>query len=686
MSDGAIQLRHAFLRWPLCVSVLVTLGATLFVGTLISSALHQSIEFRGIELARSIDAGALITRNRGYLQNLVTGLSGYGKTATVLVVQSKPADIIAASNPKLVGTSLGSLADTELREVIAAALRSGGFSSAVPAGFERSVALLPLAPASRQIEPGDPVASFAWLIPAWHYQHLPSEPTGIDVLLEPMRSRPYTRFVLADPDSYGGVIAVEMKPGFALAIANGTVALIALLFGLSAMAMLVSTWATFRHHVTLPLGRFRSIVERQRAGERSARVPATGVGDFDILAAEWNALLDEQARAEEKQRIFAELMEQVPVGIEIIDGHDTIEHANSGFLKLTGKSAAEVIGRPAGTVGAFSALPPDSVADARQALSRHETWRGEVRLTNAAGAATVIELVLCPVFSAAGTLERVVSLWHDISERKENEQKLIAARLTAEAADRAKSEFISLMSHELRTPLNSVIGFAGIIAREQISMAGQHSYREFGQIIESSAITLLSIINTIIELNRLDKGTLAIEEEPFAPGLTAARVLASRGAELEAGGIAATLVDRSRGAALMADPRAFRRIVDHLLSNAIRFNRRRMPKIKVRIALDREGRLVLAVRDTGIGIPPEALARVTEAFFQVRSGSARSHDGVGLGLTITRALAAAHGASVAIDSMPGTGTTVTVTFPSRRTIRARRARSRPARSGRLIPA
>jgi PAS domain S-box-containing protein len=379
-------------------------------------------------------------------------------------------------------------------------------------------------------------------------------------------------------------------------------------------------------------------------------------------------------------------MEQVPVGIEIIDGHDTIEHANSGFLKLTGKSAAEVIGWPAGSVGAFSALPPDSVADARQALSRHETWRGEVRLTNAAGAATVIELVLCPVFSAAGTLERVVSLWHDISERKENEQKLIAARLTAEAADRAKSEFISLMSHELRTPLNSVIGFAGIIAREQISMAGQHSYREFGQIIESSAITLLSIINTIIELNRLDKGTLAIEEEPFAPGLTAARVLASRGAELEAGGIAATLVDRSRGAALMADPRAFRRIVDHLLSNAIRFNRRRMPKIKVRIALDREGRLVLAVRDTGIGIPPEALARVTEAFFQVRSGSARSHDGVGLGLTITRALAAAHGASVAIDSTPGIGTTVTVTFPSRRTIRARRARSRPARSGRPIPA
>jgi PAS domain S-box-containing protein len=681
MSDGAIQLRHAFLRWPMCVSVLVTL----FVGTLIGSALHQSMEFRGIELARSIDAGALITRNRGYLQNLVTGLSGYGKTATVVVAQGQSGVIIAASNPKLTGTSLDALGDIELRDAVAGALRSGRFSSAVRIGFDRSVALLPLVPASRQIEPRDPIASFAWLIPAWHYQNVPSGPTGIDVLLEPIRSRPYAEFVQGDRDSYGGVIAVEMNPGWALAVANGTVALIALLFGLSAMAMLGSTWATFRHHVARPLGRFRSMVERQRAGERSARVAATGVADFDVLATEWNALLDEQARAEEKQRIFAELMEQVPVGIEIIDCHDTIEHANSGFLKLTGRSAGAVIGQPATTVGTFSALSPESVAEARQTLARQEHWRGEVRLMNDGGSATVIDLVLCPVFDANGALERVVSLWHDVSERKENEQKLIAARLTAEAADRAKSEFISLMSHELRTPLNSVIGFAGIIAREQIGMSGQGSCREFGQIIESSATTLLSIINTIIELNRLDKGTLAIEEEPFAPGLAAGRLLASRRAEIEAKDIATILVDRSRGAALHADPRAFRRILDHLLSNAIRFNRRKTPKIRVRIALDREDRLVLAVRDTGIGIPPEALARVTEAFFQVRSGSARSHDGVGLGLTITRALAESHGASLAIDSTLGSGTTVTVTFPSWRTIRAGRRR-RSARPSRTIPA
>src|SRR5262245_65472719 len=129
MSDGAIQLRHAFLRWPFYVSVVVTLGAALIVGRVISSALHQSLELRSIELARSIDGGALITRNRGYLQNLVTGLSAYGTTATVLVTPGEPAVIVAASNPKLIGTSLESLSDAALRDAMAEALKTGSFSS-----------------------------------------------------------------------------------------------------------------------------------------------------------------------------------------------------------------------------------------------------------------------------------------------------------------------------------------------------------------------------------------------------------------------------------------------------------------------------------------------------------------------------------------------------------------------------
>ncbi len=677
MSDGVIQLRHAFLRWPLCVSVVVTLCATLIVGRAISSALHQSMELRSIELARSIDGGALITRNRGYLQNLVAGLSAYGTTATVLVAQGEPAVIVAASNPKLIGTSLESLADVGLRDAMAAALRTGSFSSSARISFDRTVAVLPLVPASRQIEASDPVASFTWLIPAWHSQQFPISPNGLDLVLAPITSQPHALVVQGDRDSYGGVIAVEMSPGWALRVANATVALIALLFGLSAAAMLGSTWATFRRHVALPLGSLRAMIERQRSGDRTVRAAPTGVGDFDVLADEWNALLDEQSLAEERQRLFAELMEHAPVGIEIIDRNDRIEHVNSGFLALTGTTSEAVIGRVASEVGAFSGLSPERAESARQTLARREIWRGEVRLTGAAGSAKVIDLVLCPVLNASGALERVVGLWHDISERNDNEQKLIAARLSAEAADRAKSEFISLMSHELRTPLNSVIGFASIIAREQVGLGGQRSYREYGQIIETSATKLLSIINTIIELNRLDNGTPAIEAEPFAPGLMAARVIASHTAEPEAKGIAITLIDRSRNAALLADPRAFRSILEHLLSNAIRFNRRKAPRIKVRITVDREGRLSLAVRDTGIGIPADALARVSEAFFQVRSGAARSHDGVGLGLTLTRALAEAHGATLAIDSALGIGTTVTVTFPSTRTIRARRRRGKP---------
>src|SRR5262245_353709 len=330
MSDGAIQLRHAFLRWPFYVSVVVTLGAALIVGRVISSALHQSLELRSIELARSIDGGALITRNRGYLQNLVTGLSAYGTTATVLVTQGEPAVIVAASNPKLIGTSLESLSDAALRDAMAAALRTGNFSSCTTIGFDRTVAVLPLVPASRQVEASDPVQSFSWLIPAWHSQQFPASATSLDLMLAPIGSRPHALSVQSERDNYSGVIAVEMNPGFALRAANAPVALIILLSGLSAAAMLGSTWATFRRHVALPLGSLRSMIERQRSGDRTVRAAPTGVGDFDVLAGEWNALLDEQSRAEEKQRLFAELMEHVPVGIEIIDRNDRIEHVNSG--------------------------------------------------------------------------------------------------------------------------------------------------------------------------------------------------------------------------------------------------------------------------------------------------------------------------------------------------------------------
>ena len=182
-----------------------------------------------------------------------------------------------------------------------------------------------------------------------------------------------------------------------------------------------------------------------------------------------------------------------------------------------------------------------------------------------------------------------------------------------------------------------MIGFAGIIAREQVGLGGQRSYRECGQIIKRRRP---SCCRSSI---RSSSSTGSTRLRPpsrrshLPPRLTASRVIASHAAELEANGIAITLIDRSCNAALLADPRAFRRILEHLLSNAIPTGRRKAPKIKVRIMVDREGRLSLAVRDTGIGIPPDALARVSEAFFQVlASGAARSHDGVGLGLTLTK--------------------------------------------------
>jgi signal transduction histidine kinase len=131
-------------------------------------------------------------------------------------------------------------------------------------------------------------------------------------------------------------------------------------------------------------------------------------------------------------------------------------------------------------------------------------------------------------------------------------------------------------------------------------------------------------------------------------------------------------VDRTRRAALNADPRQVHKIVSQLLSNVIKFNRERDPRIVIRTSLDRDGRMTITVADTGVGMRADVVERVTEPFFQADVGMARQHGGSGLGLTLVKAMVAAMGGELAIRSRPRRGTLVTVTFGADRTVRLRR--------------
>ena len=257
--------------------------------------------------------------------------------------------------------------------------------------------------------------------------------------------------------------------------------------------------------------------------------------------------------------------------------------------------------------------------------------------------------------------ERTASLRSEITQRTQIEKELRAAKEEAESANLAKSEFLAVMSHELRTPLNAVIGFAEMMTNELYGKLGHENYRQYSSFIRDSADHLLSLINDILDLSKIDADRYELRKEE----VNLADVWGSVHDMLRewvAGSDLKLECDLdSSPYRILADARALRQILLNLLSNAIKFT----PEggaITVSSEVDRDGNFVLSVQDSGIGISDEDLAAVFEPFRQLDSSVAREHEGTGLGLPLTQRLTELHGARLEIDSTPGKGTTVKVIF------------------------
>ena len=240
-----------------------------------------------------------------------------------------------------------------------------------------------------------------------------------------------------------------------------------------------------------------------------------------------------------------------------------------------------------------------------------------------------------------------------------------AARLRAEQASRAKSAFLANMSHELRTPLNAILGFSEIISAKAMGPAAIDQYAEYGGYIHGSGEHLLSLINDILDLAKIEAGRLSLRESELdIRGLIgdATKMMKPRAA---AGGIALSVdVDRDFPN-LYADERAMRQIVVNLASNAVKFT---PPGGRVTAFANvlADGSLAVGMEDTGIGIAPEEHAKVFESFGQGRHDAVLADKGTGLGLPIVKGLAEAHGGHVALVSAPGKGTRITVVLPAER--------------------
>jgi PAS domain S-box-containing protein len=255
----------------------------------------------------------------------------------------------------------------------------------------------------------------------------------------------------------------------------------------------------------------------------------------------------------------------------------------------------------------------------------------------------------------------------DVTEKFEAERALRAALRQAELANKAKAAFLAAMSHELKTPLNAVLGFSEIIRDEMLGEVGQPAYREYAADIHTSGKRLLSIINDVLDVTRLEGGALTIDARACnAQDVAEQAVALARATTGDGRAIQVVIPDDLPS--LLVDPRRLGQALGNLLANALKFT-----PVGGRVALvlgkDGAGNLALAVEDSGIGMAPETIAAAMEPFRQIDGSLARKFEGAGLGLSIARALVSLHGGALAIESAFGVGTTVTITLPAERMIR-----------------
>jgi len=308
------------------------------------------------------------------------------------------------------------------------------------------------------------------------------------------------------------------------------------------------------------------------------------------------------------------------------------------------------------------AAPPEEVARGRLGM---DEWLTEVERRQAGESATYVQKLAngrwLQTSDRRTSRGGIVSVHVDITALKEREQALERARVEAEEANRAKSEFLALMSHELRTPLNAILGFSELVRDEVFGPHSDARYREYADDINRSGGHLLAVINDILDLSKIEAGRyeLGLEEVRLLPVVEDLKRLL--GERVRRGDLTLEIALEDPDTLLLADPRALKQMLLNLLSNAIKFT---PAGGNVRLTSRRhDGMLEVAVTDTGIGIAPEDLERVMEPFRQAGNALTREYEGTGLGLPLVRSLINLHGGSIALESTPGVGTTARLRFP-----------------------
>ena len=405
-----------------------------------------------------------------------------------------------------------------------------------------------------------------------------------------------------------------------------------------------------------PIEALSAMTQRIGHGDYLIDVPITRSDEIGDLAAALRQMAQELQSTTVSKAYVDDILGSMLDPLLVFDANGIVKTVTPATCRLLGYDEANLIGRPA------PRLFGESFDQPSQPISNCET----VLLSKSGHRIPV--LLSCSVMrDSGGRTVGLVYVARDITERKETEQTLIRAMEEAEMASSAKSQFLANMSHELRTPLNAIIGFSELIKMEAFGPIGSGRYREYASDIKESGQHLLDLISDILDLSKIESGMDELFEEMLSVPDVIHSALALVRHRAERNEITLELDLPESLPALRGDARKLTQILLNLISNGIKFT----PAggtVSIGAHRDLAGAFVLHIKDNGIGIAPEDMAKAFAPFQQIDNAHNRRFEGTGLGLSLTKSLVELHGGTLELRSEVDVGTSVTVRFPVERTM------------------
>ena len=434
---------------------------------------------------------------------------------------------------------------------------------------------------------------------------------------------------------------------------------IILLLGLFCFAIATTISFFFARRLTSPILLLRDTADRIVQGDLSARAKISSGDEVEELASSFNRMTDTILQSQtdiiSAHDYTQNILRSMAECLIVLLPDKTIEMVNKTTLELLGYKEEELIGQPVEMIfdqydGFLDANGTESLFHKNLMANKEEYFiTKEGKIIPVLFSASLMQ-------ARAGIAPGIVCVALDITERKKTEEILEKSRREAVAASRAKSEFLANMSHEIRTPMNGVLGMIDLLIHTKLSA----EQKGFADTAYTSAKAMLSLLNDILDLSKIEAGKLEIEYIEFDLREKLKEVIDLFSVRAKYKNIPLHYItERSIPSTVGGDPVRLRQVLINLVGNAIKFTD--SGEIIVRVKLleehDKEMLYSFEVTDTGIGISPEASQRIFDSFTQADASTTRKHGGTGLGLSISRQLIKLMGGTIGVESEPGKGST-----------------------------